>query len=471
MPLSPRPSSKGTNSIFADRSDPTLPVILEFQSPSTAIVNTPMPFMGRGMARMISTMVIASFVALGVIEVDKVVTTPGRVVSLASTIVVQPLETSIVRTIEVREGEVVRAGQLLARLDPTFAAADVDTLAAQMKQLTAQVARLQAEAEIRPFAYTGLDPSMSLQAAIFAQRKAEHSYKLENYQLKADSLHAAMTRARSDAAGYRNRLGYARSLEDMRKELERLNVGSKLNTLSAMDTRVEMQRNVESADQIATAAQRDLNAMHAEKNGYVQTWRADVSEKLSEATGRLSDATEALNKAQLRQRLVELRADGDATVLTIGRVSVGSVLAAGQQFITLTPLDAPLEVEVNIPGSENGYVHVGDSVSIKFDTLPYSEYGMAKGVVRTVSADSFNSQDEQRNPTGAAPPLGAAGSNVVWYRARVTLDQINLHDTPPNFRLNSGMPITADILVGKRSVLRYLLGRAIPLASEGMREP
>ena len=70
--------------------------------------------------------------------------------------------------------------------------------------------------------------------------------------------------------------------------------------------------------------------MIAERDGYVQTWRADISQKLADATGKLSDARESLNKAQLRKQLVELRADRDATVLTVAKVSVGSVLQSGQ---------------------------------------------------------------------------------------------------------------------------------------------
>ena len=130
---------------------------------------------------------------------------------------------------------------------------------------------------------------------------------------------------------------------------------------------------------------------------------------------------------------MELRADQDATVLTVGKVSAGTVLTAGQQFITLVPSNAPLEIEANIAGSEDGYVHVGDPVAIKFDTFPYTQYGMAHGVVRIISPDSFNQQDEQRNPSGAVPMpqgqiSGQVSSGVV--PDRVTLDQIGLHDTP-----------------------------------------
>jgi hemolysin D len=94
---------------------------------------------------------------------------------------------------------------------------------------------------------------------------------------------------------------------------------------------------------------------------------------------------------------------------------------------------------------------------------------MAYGAVRTISADSFTAQDDQRNPTGAVPLMG--NTNEPFYRARVTIDRVDLHGTPPGFRLLPGMPVTADIKVGKRTVLQYLLGRALPVASEGMREP
>src|SRR6516165_6626915 len=123
--------------------DPTLPAILEFQWPSTAIVNAPMPRSARVIVWVIASMVGALVVIMGLIPVDQVVTARGLVVSKSPTILVQPLETSIVRAIEVREGQQVRAGEVLARLDPTFAAADLGALSAQVSSLEAEVTRLQ----------------------------------------------------------------------------------------------------------------------------------------------------------------------------------------------------------------------------------------------------------------------------------------------------------------------------------------
>jgi hemolysin D len=471
MQLLPRPSSKAVSMEADDRMDPTLPVILEYQSPSTAIVNMPMPRLARGFTLTLTSMLAVILILSGVIEVDRVVTAAGVVISRSPTIVIQPLDTAIVRSIDVNPGDVVHAGQVLARLDPTFAAADMSALVAQVSTLQAQVSRMQAEIENRPFTYNGLEPNMAFQASIYGQRQAEFNFKLENYRQKLESLTATMARATADIANFGDRLAYAKTLEQMRKELEHLNVGSKINTLSAMDTRSQMQDSLDNARQQQVGAQRDLSALIAERNGFIQSWHNDIGDKLTDALGKLSDARESLNKAQLHRQLVELRAEQDGTVMTISKVSVGSVLNPGQQFITLVPTDAPLEVEANIAGADDGNVSVGDPVDIKFDTFQYSRYGLAHGVVRVVSPDSFDAQAEQRNPTGAAPVANAAQLPTLWYRSRITLDRIDLHDTPPNFHLTPGMPVTADIRVGKQTVVRYMLGKMIPLAKEGMREP
>ena len=452
----------------SDANDPTLPAILEFQWPSTAVVNAPIPRSARGIVWMIASMVLVLIVIMGLIPVDQVVTARGIVVSQSPTVLVQPLETAIVRSIDVREGEHVRAGQVLARLDPTFAAADEAALAAQVSSFEAELARLHAEAGSDDFSYSGPDPNWTLQAAIYGHRKAQFDAKLDNYTQRMDEFSALIERSRSDAAAYRQRLGVAVTLEQMRKQLEAAQAGSKLNTLLAIDSRVEMERALNSADHTAKGAERDRSALAAERDGFIRGWQAEVSQKLSEVSGKASDARELLNKAKLRRQLVELRSERDAIVLSLAKVSVGSVMQSGQQFMMLVPDDADLEIEANISGRDNGFVHVQDPVAIKFDTFPFSQYGMAEGKVRIVSPDSFTAQSEARNPTSAVP---VTTSSEPFYRSRISIDRMALHDVPGGFRMIPGMPVTADIKVGRRTVLGYLLGLMLPVAQEAMREP
>jgi HlyD family secretion protein len=85
-----------------------------------------------------------------------------------------------------------------------------------------------------------------------------------------------------------------------------------------------------------------------------------------------------------------------------------------------------------------------------------------------VSADSFTAQDEGKIRSGSVP---VSGSTELFYRSRITIDELKLRDVPTDFRILSGMPVTVDLKVGKRTALEYLLGRVLPVAMEGMREP
>ena len=99
--------------------------------------------------------------------------------------------------------------------------------------------------------------------------------------------------------------------------------------------------------------------MIAERDGFEQQWKAKISEDLTLRTRSLSDASESLRKATLRRELVDLRADQDAVVLSVAKVSVGSVMQSGEPLITLVPTNAPLEVETRIAAADAGYVHPG----------------------------------------------------------------------------------------------------------------
>jgi hemolysin D len=460
----PRPVSPANRA-----NDPTLPAILEFQSPSQAITAAPIPRTARGTIWVICSMFAAGLMAMGLIPIDRVVTAQGKVVSKVPLLVVQPLETSVVRSIDVTEGQSVRTGDVLARLDRTFAAADVGASEALVSTLQAEVLRMQAEATGRPFTSTGPDPNLSLQASIFAQRQSERDFKRETYQQRISGLQAAVARGVADADAYQARKAVAEQVVSVRKELERHQVGSMLLTLAATDNLLETTRGLANATATTESARRDLEALKAERDAYEQNWLAEVSQKLSEQMQKLADAREKLNKARFRGQLVELRANRDATVLTVAKTSVGSVLQSGEQFITLVPTNAPLEVEANIVGRDGGFVQASAPVAVKFDTFPFSQYGLAHGTVRTVSADSFTGQDELKTRSGSVPVN--SDSTEPFYRSRITIDDVRLHAVPAGFRIVPGMPVTADIMIGKRTVLTYLLGRILPVASEAMREP
>ena len=235
--------------------------LLEFQSPAAALLATPVVPAARGIVWIILSMVVALFTVLGLIPVDMTVTAPGRVVSLQPPMVVHPLETSIVRAIYVHEGQVVRAGEILAQLDPTFSGADAGALEAQVSSFQAEVDRLTAEGSGSLYVPSTKDASGAVQAAIFAARQAQYRSQMDSFAQKTHSLEAQLVGAQSDVRAYQDRLQIATELEAKKRELERLQVGSQINRMVAQDARLEIQRSYDSAISIVQRTTRDLAQM------------------------------------------------------------------------------------------------------------------------------------------------------------------------------------------------------------------
>ena len=454
--------------------DHTETALLEFQSPTAALIATPVPWSARVTTYAIFSLLMISIVLLSVLRVDRVVSAPGQLVSHVANVVIQPLETSIVRAVHVTEGQVVHKGDLLAELDPTFAGGDDRSTTAQAASLRAEVNRLRAE--LAGTAYVpDAGPYGQLQYANFQARRDQLRSHMQNYAEKIASLKSKVDQTQANASNARQRLVGLRDAEARRRELERLQVGSHLNTLAAIDARQQMEGQLSDAENATRGAAQDLAAMMSEAQNFAQQWRADTYQTLTTQGRTLADMEGQASKNTLRRKLLEIRAPEDAVVLSVAHVSVGTVMQSGDLFLTLVPIDAPLDVDASIPATDTGFVHVGDVVSIKFDTLPYSTYGYALGKVETISPDSFS--DPTQGRTLSHPDLqfnsssNVPGAVPLFYRARISVGELRLRNLPRGFHLVPGMPVANDILVGKRTVVQYLFSRFMPTATEGMQEP
>jgi hemolysin D len=449
--------------------DDLAPLLMEFESPSAALIAQAVPAKSRYILWVITSMFAVMMVVMSTMKIDRIVSATGKVVATANNVVVQPLETSIVRSINVREGQLVRKGDLLARLDPTFTAADAGALESSVGSLQAEVDRLQAEVEGHEYRGNGSTPSQ-LQLQIFWQRRSETTAKTEGYRQKIDSAQSKVEQAQGDASILNERYKFAMDLLQRRIEGERTGVTSAQMRLQAQDAAKDVEGRLRASYKTIEGGQRDLAALQAERDAYLQSVKNEAAQQFTEQGRKLSEARENLTKARMRNSLVELHADRDAIVLSVAPVNVGSVMASGDQFITMVPVDSPLEVEAILDGRDAGYVGVGDSVTIKFETFAYTLFGTAEGVVRAVSPDSFRNPLADRTK-GGRPQNQEEGPGAYFFRARISLDAIKLHDLPSSFRMTPGMPVVADVKVGQRTIMAYIFARVIPVASEAMREP
>lgn len=454
----------------ADDADKMPLAVLEFQSPTAAIIATPVPPVAGYTNWFVSAFVLSVLIAAGFMPVDKIVSGTGELISSAPDSTIQAFNAaSIVQSIDVHPGDLVQKGQVLATLNATYAAADLTSLTQQEQDYAAQVAQLQAQESGKPYLGDPSNPAAALQLQTYNQQVGQYNFTMQDYAQKISGLQTNIAGYDAQAAYYKQRLGIAANVEDMRKSLQQLQVGSRLDTLAATDDRVNIQAELANATSSAASSRRELAAQQAERDAFSQQWRATISQQLSTALVNLAQAQQQLTKAKLNDQLVALTAPQDSIVQSVAPISVGSVLQAGQQLMDLAPVNAPLTVEADVSAAESGYVHVGDKVVIKFDTLPYLQFGTAEGTVRAISPESINPLDQQAIQTNG--PLLPGAPQSLFYKAEVSLDVLNLHNTPPGFRLVPGMPLEADMKVGTRSMLRYFLQQILPVAYDSMHEP
>ena len=434
-----------------------------FQSESAEVEEDPEPAQTRLTLYTLAGLFIALVAVTVFMQMNRVVTSnAGLIVTTESTIVLQALDPSIIKSLEAQEGERVKSGQLLATLDPTFAAADVSAATAQIASLEAEIARTEAELAHRDFnPPVGTTPEgayIALQRAYFVERKAQFDAQLLAYNEQIAQNNATIRKLKDDLAHYEDRVKISQEIENMRASLAASQYGSRLNLLTATDQRLEMLRTQDFDRNGLSESEHQLASTIANRDAFVEQWNGQVSQELVTARNGLDTAQQQLTKAAKHKDLVRLEAPEDAVVLKLAKLSVGSVLKEADPFITLAPLRSPVEAEVHISAREIGFVRPGDSATIKLDPFNFVEHGTASGAVRWISEGAFT-QDDNGNTVDP------------YYKARIALTKVQLTGVPDSFRLVPGMTLTADVSIGSRSVFSYIVIGLIRGVNEAMREP
>jgi len=449
----------------ARRSDPAPDQLVRlFQSETAEILESPEPSGVRATVYVLAGFMVALLLVAVFVRLDRVVYSSGQVVTTQSTLVIQALDPSLIKTIDVREGERVKAGEVLATLDPTFASADVSALKSQIASLDAQIARCEAELAKGPYLPPPTtDPAATqygqLQKSYYTQRRAQFDAQLHAFDEQVAQLKATVAKLQNDQVRYGDRAKLAKEVEDMRATLAAAQVGSRLNLLTATDTKTELLRNAEYAHNSLLENQHQLESTISNRDAFIQQSLAQTSQELVTARGQRDTALQQLEKATKHKDLVRLEALEDSVVLKMAKLSVGSVLKEGDPLMFLAPLRSPMEAEVKITTHDVGFIRPGDPVKVKLDTFNFIEHGMIDGTLRWISEGAFTVDDN-----GAPVP-------EPYYKARVALNDVNLRDVPKDFRLIPGMTLSGDIHIGTRSILMYVVSGALRGMGEAMREP
>jgi hemolysin D len=411
--------------------------------------------------------------ALAILKVDIVVSANGKIVTSDSEIVVQPVEMSVVRSVAVKMGQQVKAGEVLATLDPTFTEADRDELAAKLRTLDATFSRL--DAELAGQVYDPRNPNYAelTQRDVFRKRHDEYIAKLGAAEHKVGQAKSDLAAHETEAKSLQEQIRLASEAENIYRQLVAKDLASKLKLLDASQRLVDTQSRLETNLGEQEKLKEQIAGAQADRDGFVQEWQRKLAEDMAQ-TRSDRDATAArLSKAQLRHELAVMTAPEDATVLEVAPRPPGSVLKEAETLMRLVPTSAPLLVEAQVETRDVARLHLGDRATIKLEALPWQQFGLAYAELTALTPDTLSDDNaRETGEEGSSPELKTqAKQSPIHFRARFELRETRFRNLPDGFTLRPGMRVVADVKVGRRAILDYVLNPITRVINESLREP
>lgn len=442
---------------------------LDFSAPLLRVqAEPPAPMAGRLMrALLVFFGLLLLWLCIGRLDIVAVAT--GKLVPQSYLRIVQPLEQGIVREILVREGERVKAGQVLMRMDPRLTEADQRVVASELALKRLQIRRIDAE-----LAGSALKPLQGDDAALLAQVDSQFRARRQAHQDAVEAERATLQKARQDLSTAREIEAKLRKTVPIYKEtadgwaqLAREGFAGKLLAQerarlyieSAQDLRAQ-QENVEGLK--ATIAQAEKKLAQITSN-----YRQQLQGERIETSAQVARLAEEHGKHEHRRDLLELRAPQDGIVKDLATHTAGTVAAPGTILMTLVPLDVPLVAEVWVSNDDIGFVREGQPVRVKLAPFQFQKYGMVEGQVTQVSADA----SENQSATAGAVEIGRNRSAMpLTYKTIVQLKAQELLTSEARHLLGSGMQVSGEIHLGSRTILEYLLSPVRKAFHEAGRE-
>ena len=402
-------------------------------------------------------------------RLDIIAVAPGRLVPSSYVKVVQPADAGIIKEILVREGDLAKKDQVLVRMDASLSQADSRQVQSQLQVAGLQLRRIDAELD-------GVEPASLPEDApeLFQQMLAQYRARRQAQRDGLATERAALIRAEQDLRVAQEQEAKLRKMLPIYEDQER-------SWRQLVDEGFAGRLQAEERKRQRIDAEQELKARRHAIEGYRATIQqsrerlAQLESTYREQLYKERVETEAQHQRQLqewekqlhRNELLELKAPQEGIIKDLATHTEGAVLQPGTVLMTIVPVDEPLRAEVWVDNRDRGFVREGQTVRVKISPYPFQKYGMVEGVVKTVSADATEAPQRgaaERRSSGGGPPPG------YQFRSLVELKAQALESDGARYRLMPGMQVDAEISLGQRTVMEYMLSPVRKAFHEAGRE-
>ncbi|WP_415896381.1 HlyD family type I secretion periplasmic adaptor subunit [Neptuniibacter sp. QD72_48] len=413
-------------------------------------------------------------------EVDIVATAEGKIIPSGQVKQIQPYERGVVSKILVKDGQIVKAGQALieldrgqtsanqkrfeqeiiqnrlnhqrltyfkAYLDQAFAAAQNST---QPQQLVQTPDLLSIETKIWPEA-----PEYQQQQQALLLIQQQENYRAE--QARIDQLLIDKKAEQQVNFALINKLKGTLPLISQRvsalKKMMQKKMVAKVQYLELEQQRVEQRQDLIGARARNQQLLAQIDELKQQRKGLIARYRSENLQELLQTDREYLTLQEELNKAKDLNKKQILTSPVDGIVQELAIHTIGGVVTEAQPLMKIVPENQQLEVEAWLENKDIGFVYADQVAEVKVHTFPFTKYGVIDGRVETISTDA--TVDEQRG---------------LIYKAKVLLAKNSLNVDGRNVELVPGMGVSAEIKIGKRYLIEYILAPLLRYKDESLVE-
>lgn len=378
-------------------------------------------------------------------RVEEITRGRGQVVPSRDIQIVQSLEGGIVQDILVKQGAMVKQGDVLLRMSAVQFAAQERGTEAQFLALAGKKARLKAEAEGQGFAVPEeivqkMPQIAANERALYASRQAELKNAYDILDQRIERAQADMAAASAQIGRLsQNRSSLARELEITREMVEKRAV-PKLDEIRLSREMGDLDGQINAESKRKASLQAEVNAARKEREGQDSKFRSQALGELGEVEAQISQLQESLTSIGDRVARTEIRSPVDGIVNNIAINTVGGVVEPAQQLVEIVPSDDELKIVARVKPEEVAFLRPDLPVKVKITAYDPQIYGALDGVLTRIGASSV--RDHEGN---------------VFFEIEVKTAENHLGSAAHPLPVTPGMVADVEVITGRRTIFEYLM--------------
>lgn len=430
------------------------------------LIETPVSALPRWIGRLIILFLLTALCWSYFGKVEIVAVATGKILPSGRSKIIQPIETAIVKQSYVRNGQVVKKGDLLLELTTLGVESDLSKAKSALK--LASLNQLRQEAILLAIQENTMPQLKDSNAQVTFNHedrlfKGEQQLAFSQYQTwiaEKQKLAAIIRQKETEKKTINIQIQKLTAMLKHEKErrsdiygLYKKGHASKHEYFSQENRVIELEneKNIQQSKIYELEAQ--LEQVHKEYQAFEQSFQRNVLDELRKANEQVEQFTLEVEKSQQRQTSSKIYAPVDGTVQQLQTYTIGGVVTTAQPLMTIVPQGEQFEIEAMLSNKDIGFVNEGQDVTIKVEAFPYTRYGYIKGKVKYLSFDAV--QDEK---------LG------LVFPVTILMDKSYLNIEGRNVELIAGMVVSAEIKTGERRVIDYLLSPLKTTLDESFKE-